>query len=302
MIPSEMALRDGVAVVENLPRAVYRLTGERSPLAYLHDVLAQDVAELGAGRGALSAVLTANGRVAAEVRVLPLGQDVVLDAEVAASSGIDAHIVRHAPLAGVDVQNVSDRFAVSAVRGPRTADALRAAGLPVPGPDEAAFVRAGDVMVVRVRWGVPGVDLIGPADAVPSIDASAATLDELEAARIEAGRPRFGVDVNEDVLVNETPLLARGVSMTKGCYPGQESVARIHNLGTIRRALRSVRSTGSLRAGGNISMNGTSIGRVTSAAPMPGGGASGIALLSADVEPGASVTIDGDEAIVGTLP
>src|SRR6266542_627872 len=68
------------AVVDRLPRAVYRVTGER-PLAYLHDVLAQDVAGLREGTGAVAAVLTADGRIAAEVRVLPLEKDVLLDAE-----------------------------------------------------------------------------------------------------------------------------------------------------------------------------------------------------------------------------
>jgi hypothetical protein len=295
------ALHDDVAVVENIPRAVYSLTGDRA-LAYLHDVLAQDVAGLGAGRGAVSAVLTPNGRVAAEVRVLPVDDSVLLDAEPAGRAGIEIHIVRHAPLAGVEVQDISERVAVVAVRGPKTDEALAASGIPVPGPAEGAFARAGEVLVVRVSWGVPGVDLIGTAGVMPTITADRATLAQLDAARVESGRPRFGTDITEDLLVNETPLLAHGVSMSKGCYPGQESVARIHNLGRIRRALRSVRSQTSFPAGAEVSVNGSVVGTVTSAAPTYDGGGSGIALLAADVEPGTSVNIDGIEALVGTLP
>jgi folate-binding protein YgfZ len=111
------------------------------------------------------------------------------------------------------------------------------------------------------------------------------------------------VDVTEDLFVNETPLLARGVSMSKGCYPGQESVARIHNLGRIRRSLRSLRSDGgSLAAGVDVELGGAVVGRVTSAARAPDGIAVGIALLASEVEPGARVRIDGTEALVGSLP
>jgi folate-binding protein YgfZ len=302
MTPGERALRDGVAVVERVPRAVFELTGER-PLAYLHDVLAQDVATLVPGRGAIAAVLTANGRVAAEVRVLPLGDRVLLDAEPAAAAGVRENIARHAPLAGVEVEEISDRSVVTALRGPNADDALKTADLPIPGPDESAFERSGDLLVVRVLWGVTGVDLIGPAGSLPTIAAERATIDELDAARNEAGRARYGIDMSEDLLVNETPLLGYGVSMTKGCYPGQESVARIHNLGRIRRALRSLRSDAApLNASADVELEGAAAGRITSVAPGPDGGSVAIALLAAEIAPGTRVTIDGVEAVVGELP
>lgn len=302
MTPGERALRDGVAVVERVPRAVFELTGER-PVAYLHDVLAQDVAELVLGRGAIAAVLTANGRVAAEVRVLPLDDRVLLDAEPAAAAGVRENIARHAPLAGVDVEEISDRFVLTALRGPKADDALTTAGLHVPGPDESTFERSGDLLVVRVEWGVPGVDLIGPAESLPTIAAERATVDELESARIATGRVRFGADVSSELLVNETPLLSHGVSMTKGCYPGQESVARIHNLGRIRRALRSLRSDApTLTASAEVKLDGASAGRITSVASRPDGGSVAIALLAAEIAPGTRVTIDGVEAVVGELP
>jgi folate-binding Fe-S cluster repair protein YgfZ len=91
--------------------------------------------------------------------------------------------------------------------------------------------------------------------------------------------------------------------MTKGCYPGQESVARVHNLGRIRRALRSLRSEAtSPTANAEVELDGAVVGRVTSSAPAPNGGSVAIALLSAEVVPGTRVTIDGEEAVVGELP
>jgi folate-binding protein YgfZ len=290
-------------VVEHVPRAVFSLTGDR-PLGYLHDVLAQDVATLAPGRGAVAAVLTANGRVAAEVRVLPLADAVLLDAEEAARPGIMEHIARHAPLAGCAVKDVSDRFSIAAFRG--SDDLLGAAGLPVPAPGDASFEREGELLVVRVVWGVPGLDLLGPTGAVAAalarVDAPRATVEDLDAARIAAGRPRYGSDLGEELLVNETPLLVHGVSMSKGCYPGQESVARIHNLGRVRRSLRSLRSTSPLTSGAEVfGDDGRAVGRVTSAAILPDGGAVAIALLLAGVQPGSTVRIDGTDAVVGAL-
>lgn len=304
MTPGERALRDDVAVVERVPRVVFAATGERT-LGYLHDVLAQDVAELPPGRGAIAAALTANGRVAAEVRVLPDGDGALLDAEPGSRDGIVEQIARHAALAGIEVTDVSERFVLAALRGPATDRALEAVALPLPAPEDAAFARAGEVLVVRVGWGGPGADLLGPAAAVDAalarIDAERTTFEELDAARIEAGRPRFGVDVNADLLVNETPLLVHGVSMSKGCYPGQESVARIHNLGRIRRALRGLSSNGRLASGADVLLDGAAVGRVTSAAIGSRGQGVAIALLAAGIAPGTTVRIDGAEAVVEAL-
>src|SRR5688572_7504700 len=204
MTEGAAALRSSAALVRPLPRAVFRLTGER-PLAYLQDVLAQEVARLGPGRDALAVALSPKGRISAEMRVIPmLNGSVLLDAEPEARAGIEERVGRHAGLAGCELEAVD--VPVAALRGPRTDAALAAAGIPVPPPEEAAFVERDGFLVVRVVWGVPGVDLFGepPAAGVPS-----ATFEELDAARIEAFRPRFGRDVDEDLLVNETPLMER---------------------------------------------------------------------------------------------
>lgn len=293
-----------VALVERLPRVVYRVTGER-PLGYLHDVLAQDVIDLKEGSGAIAALLTPEGRVAAEVRVLPFEKDVLLDAEVAARDGIERYIVRPAGLGGCEVIDTSEDSAVVAVRGAYVDGPLSDGAVPLPADVEAASVPAGDALVVRVKWGVPGVDVVGPTamvdDIVRTVLVPRATVEDLEAARIAAGRPAFGPDIDETTLVNETPLLAHGVSMTKGCYPGQESVARVHNLGRVRRMLRGLRSEGSLVAGADVRADGAVAGTVTSAAPVASGGSAAIALLRSEVPPGAIVEVAGEPATVEEL-
>ncbi|MGH2794419.1 MAG: YgfZ/GcvT domain-containing protein, partial [Actinomycetota bacterium] len=233
MTPGEIALRSSAALVRPLPRVVFRLTGDK-PLAYLQDILAQEVGGLGPGRGALAVALSPKGRISAEVRVLPMfNGSILLDAEPEARAGIEERIGRHAGLAGCELEALD--LEVAALRGPEAEAALVSAGIQVPHAGEAMFVEAEGFLAVRVVWGVPGFDLIGRA---PVIDAEAAPPAELETARIEAGRPRFGMDFDEDVLVNETPLLEHAVNSDKGCYPGQESVARVRNLGGIRRRMR----------------------------------------------------------------
>jgi folate-binding protein YgfZ len=292
------------ALVERLPRVVYRVTGER-PLGYLHDVLAQDVAELVEGSGALAALLTSDGRVAAEVRVLPRGSDVLLDADEAARGGIEQHIARHAGLAGCEVLDESAAYRVTALRGPHADHALDDAGWTAPSLIEASFVARGELLVVRVAWGVPGVDIIGPSEAVDAavraLDVPRATPADLDGARIAAGRPVFGRDVDDATLVNETPLLAHGVSMTKGCYPGQESVARVQNLGRVRRVLRGLTAETPLEVGAELRIDGAVVGTITSASEAAVGFAA-IALVRSEVEPGARVAAGGTTAVVGALP
>lgn len=294
MTPGATALRTSAALVRPLPRAVFRLTGEK-PLTYLHDVLAQEVAGLGPGRGALAAALSPKGRISAELRVLPmLNGSVLIDAEPEARAGIDERIGRHAGLAGCELEALD--VPVAALRGPQADEVLAGAGIPLPHQGEAMFVEREGLLAVRVVWGVPGFDLIGNP---PGFDVLLATFDELEAARIDAGRPRFGKDVDEELLVNETPLLEHAVASDKGCYPGQESVAKVRTLGSVRRSLRGLRTPiGDLREGAEVMLGADTIGRVTSAAPLPEGGSAAIALLRSDVEPGTEVAADGVIATV----
>lgn len=279
-----------------IERAVFRLTGER-PLAYLHDVLAQDVAGLVEGRGALAVALDPKGRVSAEMRVLPLADAVLLDAEPAAREGVIERVGRHAPLAGCELLDASADFELIAVRGAVVDEVLAR--------EEAAFRRDRDVLVVRVGWGGPGVDLLGPGEDVQRMaeryGAREASSEDLERFRVLAGRPRFGVDVDESMLVNETPLLHRAVALGKGCYPGQESVARVLNLGGVRRLLRGLRSDDELQRGAEVRHDATQVGVLTSAVLLPDGGAAAIGRIRSELEPGTVVDVEGAKAEISEL-
>lgn len=245
-----------------LPRFVARVRGERA-LAFLHDTTTQDVAGLGPGSGALTCVLDEKGGVHGELRLLVLDDAIVLDGEQAARDAVFGRLARVAPLSGVTIDET--HLTVTAARG-----------LAIEAPEtEHAWIAHGDALLVRTG---EGVDIIGPV----GFDAPDVAFEDFEAARIAAGLARFGVDISPGMLINETPLLARAVSFTKGCYPGQESVARVHNLGSIRRRFVSLSFDGGAPPMPSTLDDG--LGTVTSAAR-----GAAIGVVRASVEVGARV-------------
>jgi len=299
------ALLETVASVP-LERVVVRLSGE-SPLKFLHDTSTQEVADLQPGQGALLCFLNEKGRVQAEARALVLDDgSVLLDAEPAARAYLTGWLARIAPLSACSVSDETEQWHVTAVRGSRAAEAL---GVDDSLVHEHDHMTEDGWMIVRVDWGVAGFDVLSRSpirlDAatfetdVATFETDAATF---EAARIAAGRPRFGVDITEDTLVNETPLLARAVAPAKGCYPGQESVARVQNLGRIRRHLVGIRFDAQVDGapGSPVFAGGENVGVITSSARAPDG-TTAIAHVRAEIGDGATVEVGGAAGNVRAL-
>ncbi len=167
--------------------------------------------------------------------------------------------------------------------------AVRGAAMPEHHPD---------LTVIPVAWnGLPAYDVLGTPYAVdasrdalglPVLDA-----DGYERARIEAGVPRMGADVDDRTIPQEAGLERDAVSFTKGCFLGQELVCRIDTRGHVNRLLRRVRAEQPLAAGAEVTAGGKTVGVVTSAA-----GAVALAMLRREVEPGSEVSVDGVAASV----
>ena len=273
-------------VVYELPdRVVLRLTGA-SVLRFLQDVSTQEMSALACGAGALAAFLTDKGRVLADAVVLAGDGEVVVVAEEAARAGLEEAVVRVAGLAGVDV--AEERRHTLRVAG--SPDPLIELGFAAP-IQEHAWVAARDAICVRVLWGTDGYDILaarvsGFLEELVAAGARVGDPGEAEAARISAGRPLFGVDITAATLINETPLIERAVSFTKGCYPGQESVARVRNLGHVRRIVRALETDAPVRPGDAVIVAGEEAGRITSAAQN-----TAMAVVPADLMPGDRVEI-----------
>jgi folate-binding protein YgfZ len=263
-----------------LDRLVARVTGD-DPIAFLDATTTQDLTGLSKGDSVLTCMLDEKGRVQAEMRATVLDDGtVMIDAEQPARDAITGWLAKIAPLSGCEVIEESDQWNVVALFGTSSAPS-------------GAVPLASD-------WGPSDLDVLSSTDEAFEGD----ELDpaEYDAARIAAGRPRFGIDFDERTHIAETPLIGRAVSFTKGCYPGQESVARVNNLGRVRKRLVGLEIAGNVvpEPGTALSVEGQEVGRITSATAWEGR-AFAIGPLRSDVHDGATVEAGDAAAIVRAL-
>jgi folate-binding protein YgfZ len=244
--------------------------------AYLQGQLSQDVPGLAPGRSAWSWVLQPTGKVDVLVRVTRTEGDTwVLDTDAGFGQALVTRLSRFKLRTKADIE-LLDWHAVG----------LRGAGLTVTAPDGGIAVDAG--------WaGLPGLDLLGPDPVLPD---GLVPVDEAlwEVARIEAGFPRMGAELTESTIPAETGLVTAAVSFTKGCYTGQELVARIDSRGNnVPRHLRGLLLSGPSEVGAVIAANGKPVGALTSVARSPALGWVALAYVSRSVTPGDVVMVDG---------
>jgi folate-binding protein YgfZ len=211
-----------------LRRDVLRVSGVDA-VAYLQGQLSQDVAALAVGESADSLILTPQGKLDALVRVSRTADDeVIIDVDGGFGETVAARLARFKLRVKVDIEPLP--WGTVALRGPGSADA--AAGVENP---------AGTSLRPAFSWnGVSGVDLLGEAPVVPGAvrPCSAAAW---ESVRVEAGIPVMGAELDERTIAAEADLLDRAVSFTKGCYTGQELVARLDARGNrVARHLRGL--------------------------------------------------------------
>ncbi len=274
-----------------VPRDVVRVAGPEA-VAYLQGQLSQDVEGLEVGRSAESLLLAPQGRVDALLRVTRTADDeLLLDVDGGYGDAVVARLARFKLRTKADIEALAWRCL--ALRGPRLADVDLGA-------------RAGDWLALAADWpGLSGVDLVGEdpvvPDGVPVCDPEA-----WEAVRVEAGIPKMGTELTERTIPAEAGVVERTVSFTKGCYTGQELVARIDSRGS--RVPRHLR--GLVLAAGDAPPVGAAVvgeggqgerelGQLTSVALSPTlGGPVALAYVRREVEPPADVVVrwGGEEA------
>ena len=290
--PDYLALRTDVGSFE-LPRDFLRVVGPDA-VSWMQGQLSQDVAALAVGASADSLLLQPQGKVDALVRVTRMGADeLVLDVDEGYGEAVLARLRRFKIRIKADVEPLD--WHALALRGPR-----------------AAAVAAGATggTVVPADWpGLPGVDVIGEAPALAEPPVRRCGLEAWETVRIEAGIPAMGAELTERTIPAEAGIVARTVSFTKGCYTGQELVARIDSRGgNVPRRLRGIVVAGAIPpVGATVVVGDKEVGTLTSVAPAAGGdGSVALAYVRRDVEPpaGAEVRWEGGTATaqVETLP
>ena len=269
------ALKGGVALVDRSDRGMLRLAG-RDPLVMLNAILTNDVPR-DENLGTYAALLSPKGRVRTDLRVLKWGQDVLIDTEPEGLGAAREILGRYAPFSRVNVEVLSEgaSWGILGLYGPRSRDLVGDLGLTEHASQEIE-VGSAKVLAVGVVVPVPGFDLLGPAEALLSArdyllsgDVIPAGYEAYETARVEAGIPRFGSDITPENFPAEGGILERAVSFSKGCYPGQETVARMHYRGHPNRILRRLVIKGPPPPPETpIVQNEKRVGRVTSIAPL----------------------------------
>jgi len=284
------AFRTSAGVVE-VPRDFVRAAGP-DVVGFLQGQLSQDVAGLAADGSTWAFLLQPQGKVVAFLRVLRLGEeDYVLETDAGFGAAVIERLNRFKLRVACDL------------------DVLEWRCLAVRGPDAAGHAAAGTGHAVVADWpGLPGTDLIGASPEVPA-DVRRCSKEAFEAVRIEAGIPMMGREIDEKTIPAEAGVVDRSVSFTKGCYTGQELVARIDSRGgNVPRHLRGVVLAGDVAppAGATLEVDGKVVGELTSVAASPGLDAVvALALVRRAVEVPADVVVkwdDGPAAPAGEAP
>lgn len=276
------ALRRKAALVDYSTQAVIEVQGAgRADL--LHRLLTNDIKTLSPGRGCRAALLTASAKLVSDLLVLAEDRTHWLLCDLPQAAVVVDTLNRYVFSEPVRFLNHERRWAALALQGPRAAAILaRLCGTPVDLPHAADHVRltlAGlSVWIIRYApAGDPGVVcLVDAGDAEPlwqllASHAAPAGWDAFNAARIEAGLPWFGIDMDDSNLLPETGLERSAVSDTKGCYLGQEIVARLAAYGSVSRKLVGLVCEGTVvpQPGDAIRHAGEDVGRITSACRSP---------------------------------
>ena len=304
-------LATACGLVDRSERGKLALVGPEAA-GLLSGQVTNDVEALEDGTGCYAALLTNKGKMLGDLRVLRIGGDageLHLDCERVALQALYDQLRR----AGIGWQAELQKRTVQegllsligptarTVAGAQDLEAEEHAHLPVTLGGAAARAVATD-LGVDVLCAAADADRV--REALLAAGAVAVPEQAADVVRVASGRPRYGVDLDDRVIPQEAGLNARAVSFTKGCYVGQETVARLHWRGKPNRHLRGIRLPGPVAEGAAvISAEGKAVGAVTSVVEHPELGWIALALVRREVEPGTEVTVDGTgTAAVVTLP
>jgi folate-binding protein YgfZ len=287
---------------------------------YLHRMLSNEVKALQPGEGNYCFMLDAQGHVLAEVNLLAQEHRLLIDCEPFLTSRIREHLEKFVIMDEVEIEDLSGQLGAIGVEGPLSREVVcPVIGMEPPQMKPLAHLRPGgdpDLLLARMNLTGEGFWLIAPLERLPALwDALAQAARQLggrpvgfqalEATRIEAGVPRYGVDIDEKNIPQETGQF-RALSFTKGCYPGQEIVERVRSRGQVNRKLVGLIAAPGTRlaAGMKLLCGGREAGRVTSAAHSPQleRGVALAYLRREHAEPGKQVAADGGAAEVAPLP
>ncbi|MEA2496001.1 MAG: hypothetical protein QOJ29_3912 [Thermoleophilaceae bacterium] len=274
--------KSAAVVVDRSERGKLLLTGA-DVADFLQGQVSNDVEALEPGHGCYATLLTAKGKIRCDMRILRGPDWFLLDCEPQALPVLE-HMVRVYSI-GRDVKSRRDERGLWSILGPAARESLDE-----PPPAEEHSHSDGE-LGTYVATDL-GVDVVGERPDLPDAPAEVA-----ECLRIEAGRPRLGFELGDDVIPQEAALNARAISFTKGCYVGQETVARLYYKGKPNRHLRGLRLSAPVERGEAVVAGEREVGRIGSSCVSPTHGPIALALLRRETAPGDSVQVGDGGAV-----
>ena len=257
---------------------IYATGDDRARL--LHSMTTNHVQQLTPGTGCYAFFLNAQGQIQADVNLLCFEDRFLLDTEPETRERVLRHLDKYIIADDVALEDVTELTACVAVEGPHAAAVLTAVGAPVPDAEYAHAPWDGAIVARVSETGAPGFRIFLPAGAragwiarLESAGALHATPGEARAVRLEHGKPRYGEDIFETTLPQETRQM-HAVHFAKGCYLGQEIVERIRSRGHVNRLLVTLEVEGEapLPRGTKVTAGAAEAGEVTSSAFSPARG------------------------------
>jgi folate-binding protein YgfZ len=300
-------LREECGLLDRSGRGVLSVNGPDAA-EYLQGQLTNDVEALEPGDGQYSALLDRKGHMQSDMRVLrPAAEEILVDTEGLAREAVLRHLTMYSIGREVAVADVSAERSILSLIGPRSVEIAATAALP-ENCCEASSVAGVECLAVGSR---DGIDLIVAAPerdrlreallAAGAVEVSAAAVEIL---RIESGVPRFGAEMGSETMPAEAGIVEAAVCFTKGCYIGQETVARLHYKGRPNRHLRGLRLSAAAAPGATLRLGEKEVGKLGGSGVSPALGPIGLAILRREAEPGVEVAVgeDGVTAEVTALP
>jgi folate-binding protein YgfZ len=280
-------------------RAVILLEGAEAR-EFLQGQLTNDIEALESGHGCYAALLDHKGKLRTDMRVLRTAADALqVDCDPLGRAALMHTFQTYSLGRDVRTRDVTEEHALLSVLGPVADRALDA----TPGPEEHAHVEGEHGRYARTDLGIDLFVAAAEVDAVAeAMGLTSVSEDAAECVRIESGRPRLGVDMDSSTMPQEAGINERAVSFTKGCYVGQETVARLHYRGRPNRHLRGLRLDAPAQRGDAVKLGDRQVGTVSSACESPVRGPLALALIRKEAEPGQPVTVGGRPATVVELP
>ncbi len=311
------ALVFGSGVYDLSLRAKISLTGE-DRVRWLNGMVTNNVRDLERGRGVYAFLLNPQGHILGDLYAYNRGESLLVDTDQSQVEKILAVFDKYIIMDDVEVANVGDQLTAVGIAGPKSRETLQAAGFEVPDLKPLQFVETTwrDVGVTLIRGDNPQVEsfelFLAPgnndrvSEALSKVGARPVGTAALDLLRIAAGIPRYGVDIRERDLPQETEQ-ERALNFSKGCYVGQEIVERIRSRGQVRRKFTGFAIEGKLPAvGSKIQVEGKDVGEITSASSLPVPGGERLLALGyirrEAATPGKLVEADGSAASVANLP